>query len=230
MQAFTTAIRRGRKEPQSDRFYTWYAANTLKHTQGGHAGKLVHGVYVLSNHNKDLLARGRFRYGLKVGQWQHWYTSGQTRAVEQWKKGRRHGRYLMYDMEGNVREKGGYRHGRLHGKRIRLEAGQPAQKEKYRKGKLLEKKRQKKRNKKEDAVSNEPAGKNTIGADTRKKQGSFRERLMFWKKKTPDKVSETGSGETGKKKQDRRKRTNGGFQAEGGKATKKKRTKDPVSQ
>jgi len=200
VEVFTLAGQHKQKEPKDDSFYTWYTANTLKHTRGGYAGKLVHGEYALSNHNKDLLAKGRFQYGLKVGQWKNWYVSGQMQAIEQWKKGKRHGHYLLYDTEGNIKEKGNYRHDQLHGRRLFFERGQLTLKEKYHKGRLLENKKEKTnkraREQNQETLSAEEQTRKSGGntGTQEKSQKAFWQKLRSWKnKKSSDQTLSGGS-------------------------------------
>jgi hypothetical protein len=217
IESFVVVNQHKSKSLKSDRFYTWYTANAVRHTQGGTAGKLLHGMYVLSNHKKDLIAKGQFRYGLRVGQWQHWHVNGQTKSVEQWKKGKRHGSYRGYDIQGNPLEKGNYRYGQLHGKRVVWEAGNLVRTEMYRRGRLLNDRQKKGKKNVHDSSGGEPSiDSKTKSQNNGRAKETLRKKLRFREKERPEETTNNISEETLRTKEAKQ-------ETDGGKSTRKKK-------
>lgn len=82
--------------------YYWYAAQQIKHTRGGYEGKILHGPYTMFYYNKDLLAKGNFKYGLKQGEWKTWHQGGEVKSKERWKKGILIGKAYYYNRKGII--------------------------------------------------------------------------------------------------------------------------------
>ncbi|WP_440236608.1 toxin-antitoxin system YwqK family antitoxin [Cytophaga sp.] len=95
--------------------YYWYAANDIKRTQGAYEGKILHGKCVMFYNNKDLLAKGMFKYGVKTGIWRYWYKGGKLKSKEIWKDGLLTGVSFSYDKDGNLQAKKTYKKGKLNG-------------------------------------------------------------------------------------------------------------------
>lgn len=68
--------------------YYWYKSQEVKHTQGGSAGLLLHGLYERFYINKQIAAKGTFRKGLKHGKWSYWNEDGKIIGFERYKRGR----------------------------------------------------------------------------------------------------------------------------------------------
>jgi len=102
--------------PDSKKSYYWYAANKITKTQGGYAGKLLHGNYQKFIENDILQEYGQFKKGLKTGQWKEWYSNGRLKKVSQWQSGEENGRFEMYDDQGNITAQGALRNGLRQGK------------------------------------------------------------------------------------------------------------------
>ena len=83
-------------------FYYWYGAQDIKHTRGAYEGKILHGVYTMFYYNKDLLAKGNFKYGLKNGEWKSWYRGGEIKSKEKWRKGIIVGTAYYYSPKGLI--------------------------------------------------------------------------------------------------------------------------------
>ncbi|ABG60430.1 conserved hypothetical protein [Cytophaga hutchinsonii ATCC 33406] len=87
---------------QDNLFYYWYAAQQIKHTRGGYEGKILHGTYTMFYYNKDLLAKGNFKYGLKHGEWKSWHQGGEIKSKEKWRKGVLVGKAYYYSNKGRI--------------------------------------------------------------------------------------------------------------------------------
>jgi antitoxin component YwqK of YwqJK toxin-antitoxin module len=59
-----------------EKIYYWYSNNQIKTTRGGYSGKLLHGFYTDFYANNSLKEQGRFKMGLKVGEWKAWSGEG----------------------------------------------------------------------------------------------------------------------------------------------------------
>jgi len=105
----TFYYRGGKKIKTNDELlYFWYAARDIKHTRGAFEGKLLHGKYTMFYYNKDLLAKGEFKYGLKYGVWKSWYKGGEIKKKEKWCKGRIVGTAYYYSAAGVIQQKKKY--------------------------------------------------------------------------------------------------------------------------
>jgi len=105
----TFYYRGGKKIKTNDELlYFWYAARDIKHTRGAFEGKLLHGKYTMFYYNKDLLAKGEFKYGLKYGVWRSWYQGGEIKKKEKWHKGRIVGTAYYYGYTGVLEKKTKY--------------------------------------------------------------------------------------------------------------------------
>lgn len=70
-----------------DKFYYWYKAQGVKSTQGESSGTLLHGEFESFYENDQLHQKGKFRRGLKCGEWMHWRKDGSLIYTEDWSKG-----------------------------------------------------------------------------------------------------------------------------------------------
>lgn len=68
--------------------YFWYKSQEVKHTQGGSAGLLLHGLYERFYVNKQIAAKGSFKKGLKHGKWSYWSDEGKIIGFEQYRRGK----------------------------------------------------------------------------------------------------------------------------------------------
>ena len=71
--------------------YHWYRNGIVNSNIGGYHGQLLNGEYKILDLNNKLLILGRFKLGLKVGQWKYWDNDGNYIRIENWKKGLLHG-------------------------------------------------------------------------------------------------------------------------------------------
>lgn len=80
--------------------YHWIKGQDLHVTQGGYSGRLLHGECTTFHPGGQLREQGRYDKGVKDGAWHTWQANGILVSVEQWRKGRLHGRSLFYDPSG----------------------------------------------------------------------------------------------------------------------------------
>lgn len=85
--------------------YSYYR-DSIYATQGGYHGHPLHGKYVERYTHKGLKVLGRYTFGLRVGKWQYWDEGGVLRKVSRWKEGKETGRFAIYDMAGNLKQRG----------------------------------------------------------------------------------------------------------------------------
>ncbi|MBS1580896.1 MAG: hypothetical protein JST66_01725 [Bacteroidetes bacterium] len=93
--------------------YHWIKGQDLHVTQGGYSGRLLHGQCTVFHPGGQLRAQGRYDKGVKDGAWYTWQANGTLVSVEQWRKGRLHGRSLFYDPSGVPTRAEVYRNGVL---------------------------------------------------------------------------------------------------------------------
>jgi hypothetical protein len=101
------------KHVHPDRDYHWLKGRELHMTEGGYAGKLLHGPFTVYDPNGQLRESGRYRLGLKDGEWRTWNADGRLQQLQQWNDGRREGRSLAFDSAGRPMRLERYRHGVL---------------------------------------------------------------------------------------------------------------------
>lgn len=121
------------KHDNSAIYYSYYQ-DEIHATQGGHAGRLLHGPYEVLGADNQLLIAGHFQQGLKSGLWKHWHGNGKLKAAENWKEGRRHGISEKYNVEGQLLERANYKQGQLHGKQYSYQEGGAVAVKKYKNG------------------------------------------------------------------------------------------------
>ena len=114
--------------------YFWYSTDKISSNRGGIGGKPLHGTYHVSSKLGGLIAQGLFSYGLKDGNWKYWYTNGELRRSENWKKGTLNGKQINYNRSGNLEAELNFKDGFLDGKCLYHHADSVITKE-YRKGK-----------------------------------------------------------------------------------------------
>lgn len=117
-----------------NRTYYWYYDDDIKSNQGGHAGDLLHGPYVVFRSNNNMVTKGTFNYGLKDGDWKYWYNNGKLRLTESWKNGERYGTSKIYSREGDLLRTEDYKNGLLNGYVIVYNNGNIVEKNRYNKG------------------------------------------------------------------------------------------------
>jgi len=130
-------------KPKNDLYYYWYGANDVKRTKGGYSGKLLHGSYTEYYSNKNLKSQGRFKYGLKTGEWKSWHFSGEYDEICTWRKGKKHGVSRVYNDKGELIRESFYKNDELHGKTKVFNSGS-IETIRYRHGKSYIKEKQKK--------------------------------------------------------------------------------------
>ena len=106
-------------------YYTWHKSNKLYTSQGGYNGQLLNGKYE-EFVNKQLIKKGLFQDGSKVGSWKEWNRKGDLISVITYKKGLRSGAYKLYGQNGQVREYGNLKNGKRSGKIVYLNSGEEA--------------------------------------------------------------------------------------------------------
>lgn len=87
-----------------DKFYFWYKAQVVKQTQGAASGQLLHGLYEVFYSNKQLAEKGRFRKGLKQGEWLYWREDGTLIRSEHWSHGKMVGTVQLFNEKGELVE------------------------------------------------------------------------------------------------------------------------------
>ena len=101
--------------PVTGLVYFWYKSNKIISTEGGIDGKPLHGNYTSFYLSNNLMEKGRFKYGLKNGEWRSWNENGKLKETINWNKGIKHGKHILYNSLGELVVEGNYRKGKLHG-------------------------------------------------------------------------------------------------------------------
>ena len=117
--------------------YHWYRNAIVNNNIRGYHGQLLNGEYKILDLNNKLLILGRFKLGLKVGQWKYWDNDGNYIRIENWKKGLLHGIVRKFYSNGVIKEELNYRKGSKNGRFVKYnEEGQIIEMGKYKNGKL----------------------------------------------------------------------------------------------
>lgn len=104
---------------RSDRFYYWFKAQKILHTQGGFGGRVLDGKYTAYFPDNNLKETGYFRAGLKIGKWQCWFVNGQLMEETSWRRGLKSGNYIKYNTDKLIELKGKYRKDKFFGKKFK---------------------------------------------------------------------------------------------------------------
>ncbi len=99
------------KNRASDVYYAWYKKDSIYHTMGGYAGRLLHGPYKEFYPDKALKVLGQHHAGRKHQTWQHWDNTGILRKTTNWRKGKESGSYILYNKQGAIKEIGRKKNG-----------------------------------------------------------------------------------------------------------------------
>lgn len=71
-----------------DRTYHWVRAQQLFSTQGGASGDVLHGPFLAYHPNGQLKEAGRFKEGIKQGEWRSWNERGELVRITRWRQGK----------------------------------------------------------------------------------------------------------------------------------------------
>lgn len=99
--------------PKQDRDYFWCIGQRIVATQGGVSGDVLDGPYTEYHPNGQLMTKGWLSKGLRTGSWLEWDEQGRLLRSTGWKDGRKHGRSLIMDMAGGEPTGQRYRNGKL---------------------------------------------------------------------------------------------------------------------
>ena len=89
--------------PQKDRIYYWFDNNSIHTTQGDYSYYLLNGFYSeYAYPGGQLLLKGKYENGLKVGKWTAWNKEGTIQQESAWRKGRMDGAAYWYSSEGKL--------------------------------------------------------------------------------------------------------------------------------
>lgn len=84
--------------------YFWLKAQRVVSTQGASSGDLLHGNFEAFYPSKQLARKGRFDKGLKDGSWYYWREDGTLLCSEHWNRGKKSGKQVMFDQNGQEKE------------------------------------------------------------------------------------------------------------------------------
>lgn len=85
-------------------YYSWFAGDRMIETQGGYSENLLHGEYIETYNNKNLKQKGIYHKGRKTGVWRRWAENGELLEISEWKKGKKQGRFIVYENGVQVSE------------------------------------------------------------------------------------------------------------------------------
>jgi len=72
--------------------YAWYGNNKLNYSMNTFPKNPLHGLYTKYDGNKNLIAQGEYKKGLKCKRWIEWDSKGVMTAMYKYRKGRPSGR------------------------------------------------------------------------------------------------------------------------------------------
>lgn len=104
--------------PKQNLVYYWYNSDKINRNMGGYSGRLLDGTYKVFDLNKNLVAEGNFKKGLKHGIWKRWSNKGGLLNLNEYKRGIKQGKELMYDRSGKIIFIDNYKNGFKNGKCI----------------------------------------------------------------------------------------------------------------
>lgn len=103
-QSFQFTVRdsdkKDKKHFQKDKFYYWFKSQKVMMTQGGASGLLLDGLFESFYENNQLSQKGKFKNGLKNGEWLYWTNTGILVRKENWINGVKRGEEIVYDANG----------------------------------------------------------------------------------------------------------------------------------
>lgn len=111
-----TAVTQNNGKVREKYMYTWYKYNTIHHTFGGYDGRVLDGEYAEFYKNGNLLAKGDFRDGVKIGKWRRWHPNGQIKEIANYKRGLKNGKAKIFYSTGVIQSKLSYKNGLGNGK------------------------------------------------------------------------------------------------------------------
>lgn len=117
--------------------YYWFKGGAIHNSEYGTAGELLDKEFQKFYHTNQLAESGKFKNGLKVGLWKTWYDNGILKETCFWSKGKKKGKYFLYDKDGSLILKGRYKSGKRTGKWINYKNRDTLQ---YKKDSILKKK------------------------------------------------------------------------------------------
>jgi len=122
----------------NDKTYYWYVKDTILITRGSSDGRILHGSFTIHYPDKNLKDRGKYKYGLKTGEWKSWYPGGELQQVSTWRNGIPDGSVEEFDKKGDKIKSGYYRNKLFTGYIIELLSDGKSKKVSYEKGKVVE--------------------------------------------------------------------------------------------
>ncbi|WP_281323433.1 toxin-antitoxin system YwqK family antitoxin [Flavobacterium aestivum] len=102
--------------PKPNKVYYWFKGGAIHSAQGGFGGDLLNEAFLKTYHSNQIAEKGKFKNGLKVGNWITWHSNGAIESTQKWSKGLRTGMYYKYDKNGIIVETGCYKNNKKHGK------------------------------------------------------------------------------------------------------------------
>lgn len=68
--------------------YYFYAKNAIHRNEGAISGYPLHGDYLVYNSSNNLICKGQFKKGVKVGEWMRWNSNGNLTSIIKYSNGR----------------------------------------------------------------------------------------------------------------------------------------------
>ena len=114
--------------------YYWFKSGSINKNIGDFSGNLLNGEYIVFNNKNQMLCKGQFKKGLKVGVWKRWLPQGGLIEKQEWKNGLLNGKLFTFDKTGIILQILNYKNGLKQGKSIFFNNGNKVV-VKYKKGK-----------------------------------------------------------------------------------------------
>jgi antitoxin component YwqK of YwqJK toxin-antitoxin module len=93
--------------------YYWHNKGQICSNQGGYAGELLHGEYLVFNLDKKLITKGNLKEGLRIGVWKSWYENGNLKSVHEYSNGTLNGKSEFYSPQGKLNASYQYKKGEV---------------------------------------------------------------------------------------------------------------------
>ena len=140
-----------------DKMYYWSDRTKINKTEGAASKLLLDGDYIKYYPSGELMEKGRFDEGLKIGIWRTWEKNGDLASKEEFRRGLKWGSSVFYKQDTIVSIP--YKSGEIHGVKEWIVDGTVTKSERYKRGERKKKKAQVNKGKKKEKENKSPKEK-----------------------------------------------------------------------
>lgn len=96
----------------------WFHKQKLHVSEGSFEGKPLDGTYTSFYIDGQLKEKGKFRCGMRTGEWKRWWPNGRISHRTPYSKGDIEGKQLLFSDDSKLLSKRSFRNGLRHGRSI----------------------------------------------------------------------------------------------------------------